>query len=271
MTAQRRLNVFWRQDGQCLFEEGLGNRRSSQSHPPGGRSQDPSLPTNRNIRDNAVDEQLPDSATLWSLVQVFVQFAREVQGGRVRRLLFRNKMMPVGRSHTFGATARKSRTNVHQTEVHVAHDDLFVATVTEIYREPPPGLRHCSTPDAATSNFLQAVLEYFAEEQAKFTSFHASRNPRAGNSDHANGPSDAPADSLSLHDEQDEVQPGLSGRAYSSSNTLSSSMTPSDASFVAGSSGSRDESEHDSTVQLMPLNAIAIGVEMRRYRVVHNA
>jgi hypothetical protein len=156
MAGSRLVNVYWRGDGSILYSEVWGQGTLPVESKNGGSE--------------------PVSAgTVWSLVQVFIQFAREVDGGNVQRLIFRNPVQPVGKHHAFDVV-RTGLQTVSQRPVliHVANDDLFVVTVTEALPAYNFELRSVAV-DFPAGLLAHEVLLYVATQQANFQSRAAER------------------------------------------------------------------------------------------------
>jgi hypothetical protein len=171
MSGGRLVNVFWRGDGRVLVDETWGASPPSSARP---RPADPALPAGGG-RASLSSRPAPggsfapvSAATVWSLVQVFIQFSREVDGGNVQRLVFRDPVQPVGKRRVFGAApAGPAAASPQPVLIHVAHDALFAVTVTEAL--PPDAsqlrrLRH----EFPAGQFAHDVLLYFSAEQAAF-------------------------------------------------------------------------------------------------------
>jgi len=114
------------------------------------------------------------ASDLWPLLQVFVQFAREVQGGSVRRLVFRNPK-------EYAPTVKRFQSMPHRDEnvgkppfvIHVAYDDFFVVTVSETMRDTctksvQEDEAEENLSESTIAGFCEYVLNYLAREQAEF-------------------------------------------------------------------------------------------------------
>lgn len=153
MTQSRRVYVFHRSDGKCIHENNWDDRSPSAASGP--------------------LEPIPAS-TLWPLIQVFVQFAREVQGGSVKRLVFKTpadyaptvtRFQPMPQSPKSSATP--------STVIHVAHNDLFAVAVTE--HVPLTHQASALTaeesdqaPVFTISDFCESLLDFLNHEQAAY-------------------------------------------------------------------------------------------------------
>lgn len=180
------VSVFWRADGSVLFDETAGLGPLDVASRRGVKASAESRSSSQDARPNAgwstgassltpAETGSITAGTVWSLVQVFIQFSREVDGGNVQRLVFREPVQPVGKRRGFGATpANRSAGGQRPILVHVAHDGLFVVTVTETL---PPSASQLSPPadDFPATAFSRAVLKYFAALQATFSETSAAR------------------------------------------------------------------------------------------------
>jgi hypothetical protein len=177
------VNVFWRADGQCLFDDAWGPGDLPSVAPGSGGPERPAESTSTASRPplrGRTSKNLISASTVWSLVQVFVQFAREVDGGNIQRLVFRDAALPVGKRRAFGAVSGGVTSGPRPAIVHVAHDPLFVVTVTESLRTGASDLYRSESQDAAISAFAHAVLRYVALQEETFL---RSRGPQ-GNGEH---------------------------------------------------------------------------------------
>lgn len=153
MTASRRINVFYRSDGTCIYDKNWDDEASNHS-------------------TNAKESVSISGSELWPLVQVFVQFAREVQGGPVRRLVFRNPHEYAPTVQRFEASPQYSdATGKRPFVVHVAHDELFAVTVCETLRNEP-GLDGMEDEENAAgvpvAEFCELILDHLVKEQTAF-------------------------------------------------------------------------------------------------------
>lgn len=170
MAATRLINIFWRGDGSVLYDETWG----SGTLPTVPRAQERSgqeahvTPSAHSSCMNKSDgTEIVSGRTIWSLVQVFIQFAREVDGGSVQRLIFRDPVEPVGNRRVFGSNIAGVAL-CRPVLIHVANDALFVVTVTEALSAETSQLRRLSD-DFPAKLFVQEVLLYVAHQQASFT------------------------------------------------------------------------------------------------------
>lgn len=152
MPSNRRINIFHRSDGKCIHDKGWDE---DGVHP----SEDS-------------DKEHISSETLWPLIQVFIQFAREVQGGSVKRLVFRNPAQYAPTVRRF-QPAPKPKEDKKPVVVHVAHDELFVVAIAELLsvESGKLGLEgEKSEPGTSLtiSEFCESVLEFLNKEQESF-------------------------------------------------------------------------------------------------------
>lgn len=152
MVSSRRINVFYRVDGQTILDR---NWDEDGVHPT-ETSDTPHIP----------------SETLWPLIQVFIQFAREVQGGSVKRLVFRNPQEYAPTVKRFQPAPKQKKDN-RPVVVYVAHDELFVVAVVEMLSEEHGklGLENEKSEQSAPltiSEFCESVLEFLSKEQESF-------------------------------------------------------------------------------------------------------
>ena len=158
MKGRRHVNVFQKPDGKCVHDKSWDDGSSSK-HAAHQLKTTPIAPL-----------------TLFPLIQVFVQFSREVQGGSVRRLVFRNpdEYAPVVKS--FRPTPHR---NVSDDKpplvIHIADNDSFIVTVTETI---PTSSRftnflnvECERAPAMTIiEFCESCLDFLSKEQAAYRS-----------------------------------------------------------------------------------------------------
>lgn len=155
MKGNRHVNVFYRSDGRCVHEKPWDDEHATHSSDP---VDSPSIP----------------SSTLWPLIQVFIQFAREVQGGSVKRLVFRNPEEYAPSVQRFRSAPQQRNTeDKHPVVVHVAHDDLFVVAVTEILPADPRNADFAAegpegAPVLTIAEFCESCLDFLSQEQTAF-------------------------------------------------------------------------------------------------------
>lgn len=225
MAKRRRVNVFSRTSGDCIHDDVWVSSGAA-----GAASSKPAL------------EPIP-AATVWSLVQVFVQFARELDGGNVQKLIFRTPQDVVGKSRRFGSGQAHRAATQHPLLIHLAYDALFVVTLSEVdaprlaLRLDGPRAGRRSDPEvpsssAELSKFCNALLQFVAGEQAKYceeAGGGAFRNEPVGQ----NGTWNA----VPVAFDRDEQQPGaVEGDDESCSQSSLRTMSGSGSSFRSGSS-----------------------------------
>lgn len=154
MKGSRRINVFYRSDGKCVHDKTWDEDGVSHSGELAGWI---------------------SAAVLWSMIQVFIQFAREVQGGSVKRLVFRNPEAYAPAVKHFQPAPRQKRSSKNPVEVYIAHDELFAVTVTEIVRKEDSTLgleaeESTQAPALTIAEFCEAVLDFLNKEHASFLS-----------------------------------------------------------------------------------------------------
>lgn len=153
MSNSRRIAVFYRSDGRCIHDD---LDAESSTHPSNKR------PTNNNT-----------AAALWPLLKVFMQFSREVQGGAIKRLVFRNPADYTPRAHRFEPAPPSIDPGLPPVVVHVAHDDLFVVAVTEVLSDASNAgrlglVKHGDTFGVTITNFCTSLLDFLRDEQTRF-------------------------------------------------------------------------------------------------------
>lgn len=93
---------------------------------------------------------------LWPLIQVFIKFSRDVQGGHIRRLVFRSPAAYAPSSHRFAASAHARTPG--STVVYVAQSDRYVVAVT-----------HRDDADKQTAQrFVSDLLDFLHREHGTF-------------------------------------------------------------------------------------------------------
>lgn len=107
MSKARRISIFHK-DGTPLYDQVYKDRTKGHS----------------------ASYQTLGADRLWPLIQVFVQFSREVQGGDVKRLVFRGPKAYAQTHNQFEALPLPARPTP-VTIVYLVHSERFVVTVTE--------------------------------------------------------------------------------------------------------------------------------------------
>lgn len=158
MKKTTQVNVFYKSDGKCIHGENIDKYIKEEAE---------------NVQE--IEGSIgPD--TLIRLVKVFVQFSREVQGGNVKRLLFRNPQDYAPKAYRFQPTPRSyNKPEKRPIIVHVAHDDIFVVTVTEIILEDLKSYQILMVNENQGSilslcEFCESLLDWLRREQKFFLS-----------------------------------------------------------------------------------------------------
>lgn len=109
---------------------------------------------------------------LWPLIQVFVQFSREVHGGHVKRLVFRSPKAYAPAHKRFEPAPHPTRPAA-VTIVYLAHSERFVVAVTErLIGDATTAANLLAIPnDARTPVFTvpelcQTIIDFLTREQA---------------------------------------------------------------------------------------------------------
>lgn len=158
MPPPRHLYLFYRADGKCILHKPYLEDPTPPQSPP------PSPP-------------LLSPSSLWPLLQVFIQFARELQRGNVKRLVFRHPHLytpPLHRFQPMPHSAHKPHSDL-PIVVHIAHDDLFVIAVIEqvpasqsldLLTMAPADLDQ--SPVFTIGDFCGSLLDFLNKEQTSF-------------------------------------------------------------------------------------------------------
>jgi hypothetical protein len=212
---------------------------------------------------------------------VFVQFAREVDGGNIQRLVFRDAALPVGKRRVFGTTTGSATDHRVPIVVHVAHDALFVVTVTESIPAAASDLYRSESQDATISAFAHAVLGHVASQEDDF--LKAIRRQDVGRKDSPGRPAllpsrpppqiaDAPV-TFSGDDTERARQTIPQQATYVSSNSATSltSHESSDSLSEDNSPLSSDAGTSKSSVgtPLMPFDVAQIAQQVNHLRAQH--
>lgn len=149
MSKARRISVF-RKDGSPLYDQDYKDQATGLS----------------------TSHQTLSADRLWPLIQVFVQFSREVQGGDVKRLVFRGPKAYAQTPNQFEALPLPSRPTP-VTIVYLAHSERFVVTVTEqlIGDATTPASLLSRSEDSSNQvpDFCNSLLDYFNNLQSEST------------------------------------------------------------------------------------------------------
>lgn len=151
MQTNRRVNVFHK-DGTCIHDKPW--------HQQGGS----------HLVDNMESHNI-SPAVLWPLIKVFVQFSREVQGGSVKRLVFKSPDDYAPAVKCFQSAPQQKPPSKHPIVVHVAHDELFVVSILEIHDKHTATTFHNTeerTTPLTITEFCETVLEFLNRQQAEF-------------------------------------------------------------------------------------------------------
>lgn len=279
------VNVFWREDGSVLFNETWGSDPLSPS-----MSARPNALNSRSagalagaLTNSGKSEAGGESttATVWSLVQVFIQFSREVDGGNVQRLVFREPLQPVGKRRVFGAAPQgRATTQQRPVVIHIAHDALFVVTVAELL--PPEALQLQRVKrEIPGEHFAHELLLHFAAEQASFSRQQElssaggapAATPRQSGSpaSRANRGSPSAAGGTAAHAARRVESPPVSGQqmmsaSYGSGTSDSGSYESyeSSARSRSYSTSSHEDQAPKKSTPMMPVDKAVISGEVQR-------
>lgn len=152
MTFPRGVYVFYRSDGKCIHHGPWDVPHSSQPL--------------QNIAS------VPPS-TLFPLIQVFIQFSREVQGNSVKRLVFRTTSDLMPPPQRFHSRPQRSGSSKQPFIIHVAHDDIFVVALTDSTVANSYATKISMNPSEELSeftvnDFCESVLDFLNKEQSSF-------------------------------------------------------------------------------------------------------
>lgn len=170
MKGSRHVHVFHRSDGKCIHD----------------KNWDTDTPTSTAQTIDTPETTSIPQATLWPLIQVFIQFAREVQGGSVKRLVFRDPEEYAPNVRSFRSAPHLQHTDDKPPIViHVAHDDLFVVAVTERLTTTSRTVDFANedeenAPVLTIAEFCESCLDFLKKEQTAFLA-------TLGNGDFENG------------------------------------------------------------------------------------
>lgn len=158
MPNSRHLYLFYRSNGKCILH------KPYLEDPPSPHSSTPPSP-------------LLTPSSLWPLLQVFMQFARELQRGNVKRLVFRHPELytpPLHRFQPMPHPTHKPHPNL-PVVVYVAHDNLFVVAITEqLSASQSLDLLTMAPDDPDQSpvfniaDFCGSLLDFLNQEQTSF-------------------------------------------------------------------------------------------------------
>lgn len=154
----RHVNVFQKPGGKCVHDRSWDDDQSSKEVGPLVRKTPIAPPV------------------LFPLIHLFVQFSREVQGGSVKRLVFRNPAEYAPTVKTFRPTLQQSASDDKPPLViYIAHNESFIVTVTETVPVNSPAADiagvETETPPALTiTEFCDSCLDFLSKEQAAYRS-----------------------------------------------------------------------------------------------------
>lgn len=271
MPITRLISIFWRGDGSVLFDEKWGSGRLPYVLRPQERSgQEAAFPpsVNPGSMNNSDGSEAVSGRTIWSLVQVFIQFAREVDGGSVQRLIFRDPVHPVGNRQAFGSSP--SGVSLRQPVlIHVANDGLFVVTVTEALSAEVSPLRRADD-DFPAKQFVQEVLLHVAQRQASFTNGTTTQTvqstPASARRTAASSRANLPGSRVggdSLATARADVQRSYISDTSDSSFASHPSASLSENSFTS-SEGDRGSSDDAPSAPMMPIDTTLLRAEIHR-------
>ncbi|CAN8069164.1 unnamed protein product [Agarophyton chilense] len=145
--SPRRVNVFARADGTCLHDV-VWQQPSQQPQPP---------EAHKITADN-----------IWPIIHNFISLARDVDGGPLRRLVFRNPSQYAPTVANFDPIVKHAEHRRAPVVVHVHSDSRFVITVTECVQHY--SLFHHSPYSSAftLSEFCSTLLHWLGEQHAAF-------------------------------------------------------------------------------------------------------
>lgn len=294
MSRLRHVNVFWREDGRCIFGEKLEARErfsdiaqrrqhgasDSKSKNSGFANPRSMSGTSPYFLHGSQRETLPtdevSSSTIWSLVQVFIQFSREVDGGNVQKLVFRDQARSTIGSHNFGTPKAALETGKSPVLIHVAHNQLFAVTLTERLRMDTTDMPLVAD-QSSSSSLVQSVLRLFESKQAEYlrSSTRKVINPEQNPTVSLSGAPDSYMRQRHLgHSGTAEPESGAhmsssqSDRTFSSSESSDiSSESPRSQSLrhrCSGSSTHGLQSKPECNIPLMTLNVDELRTEVGR-------
>lgn len=148
-----------------------------------------------NIDGSAIYDQVDDNTTsasqksqtlpaekLWRLIQVFVQFSRDVQGGNVRRLVFRSPKVYAPSTHRFEPSPHPSNNhNQAVTIVYIAQSDRYVVAVTErLVTSTTQNMLDTHSPLIPVQKFCHSILESLHSQHDTFLVSSSNANTAVG-------------------------------------------------------------------------------------------
>lgn len=186
------------------------------------------------------------ASALWPLIQVFIKFSRDVQGGHIRRLVFRSPASYAPSTHRFQPSAHAATPRC--AIVYVGQSDRYVVTVTGAA--------------APQQQFVAALLDFLHKEHGAFLQL---RDHQKGSSAHTAISNDKQVSNLSVatsaHDNKDDgsilkqdhatpsgtIAPPSGTRNDSASNSSASRMSPAHRDAISSSPHSAAVSHLPST------------------------
>lgn len=273
------VNVFWREDGSTLFSETWGANplpSSMVARPNPLNTRGAGVLAGALTVAGKLETGSESASAVWSLVQVFIQFSREVDGGNVQRLVFREPLQPVGKRRVFGAAPHgHATTQQRPVVIHIAHDALFVVTVVELL--PPEALQLQRVKrEIPGEYFAHELLLHFASEQALFlrqqvlSSEGAAASQRRSGSSLSRGElSGALVGAGSNWQTSPHAGTSLASReeiqaSYASESSEPNSYESFESSGASFSSSSHEDELPKKSTPLMPVDRALVSEEVRR-------
>eukprot|EP00178_Gracilaria_changii_P004784 TRINITY_DN177_c0_g1_i4.p1 TRINITY_DN177_c0_g1~~TRINITY_DN177_c0_g1_i4.p1 ORF type:complete len:255 (+),score=48.33 TRINITY_DN177_c0_g1_i4:58-765(+) len=160
--APRRVNVFARSDGSCLHDV-VWRPESERRRPPAAQHHQSTQIT---------------ADKIWPIIHNFMSLSREVDGGPLRRLVFRNPQHYAPTVRKFDPVVTQPEKHIAPVVIHVLSDTHFVVTVTE--QLPDYSLFDQSPYSSAftLAEFCENIMHLLRSEHAAFVAAQASTTQR---------------------------------------------------------------------------------------------
>lgn len=171
-SKTRRVTVFQSEGGVIYdqVDQNIATPRREPSTPTavdGGSSVSMSRPMVQHSLPSTNSAQAIPADKLWKLIKVFAQFSRDVQGGNVRRLIFRNPKSYAPPHNRFEPTpASQTSRSAPVTIIYLAFSERYAVAVTERLTgeaASTPTLLNSPTPVFTVPEFCNDILNFLHE------------------------------------------------------------------------------------------------------------
>lgn len=169
----RRVTVF-QSEGGVIYDQVDQNITTPRREPTtptavdGGSSVSMSRPIAQQTLPSTNSAQTIPADKLWKLIKVFAQFSRDVQGGNVRRLIFRSPKSYAPPHNRFEPDpASQTNRSAPVTIIYLAFSERYAVAVTERLTgeaASTPTLLNSPTPVFTVPEFCNDILNFLHEQ-----------------------------------------------------------------------------------------------------------